>query len=505
MPFGYVAAGIVVANVVSSATGGSGSGIYDITGSKDLAKIGNIYAAGVGIYTGLSAMGVFNASSGMLTEADAASLANSGMSDQAMTTVAQNVANGSMSSAQAGAFSSQVAAGQISSEAATSIATDINSGAVSANDAIQISSQANVIKAGGTPTGLGDKALAYMKTAQGINTIASILTTGAGAAYSSGVSGQIGQTAMTGAQKAADIVATADLQAAAQQSQAAKDASAQQIAGGQAAKTDISGAATQQTALAQPYMSAGTSALSRLSEGLKTGGEFNQPFKMEESPQYKFALEQGMQAIEGKAAKGGTQLSSGNLAAMTGYAVGEAGQFEQQAFSQWLASKNLDIGTLQNMVRTGQVSSQQLAQELGQAGVSQATIDQYIGNVGAAGTVGAAAATAKGITGAAEAQAAGTAGVTKAQTDMMQQQGAIRGGAGTDILGKIPSVIQGLSSSTPASTPQAPGTTPMSNLPAPGTMNTTPMSAGVVDSSGGFDAFGNPIGGVTDNTGNYSG
>lgn len=123
--------------------------------------------------------------------------------------------------------------------------------------------------------------------------------------------------------------------------------------------------------LQNPYLQAGTSALAQLQAGLKEGGQYNRAFTREDaqnSDAYKFSLDEGTRAINAAAAAGGLQLSSANLQDLGKFAEGNAAQYQQQAFNQWLAQNNLSLGGLQRLVDTGQVSAGQVQQALSQAG-----------------------------------------------------------------------------------------------------------------------------------------
>lgn len=150
---------------------------------------------------------------------------------------------------------------------------------------------------------------------------------------------------------------------------------------------------SKQTENQKPYMAAGTAALTQLQEGLRPGGQFNRAFTMQDaqnSEAYKFALGQGKEAINNASAAGGLQLSSANIQSLGKFAEGTASQFEQQAFEQWMAQNNMTLSSLQNLVNTGQISTNQLQGALAQAGVSIETLQSNIGRAQAAGELGSA-------------------------------------------------------------------------------------------------------------------
>ncbi len=203
----------------------------------------------------------------------------------------------------------------------------------------------------------------------------------------------------------------------------------------------------QQTANQMPYINAGNSALTTLSAGLQPGGQFNKAFTMADAQNmdaYKFALQQGQEAITNAAAAGGQSLSTADIQSQAKFAEGTAAQYEQQAFNQWLQQNNLSLSALQNMVQTGQVSTNQLQSALTQAGVSQETLNQNLGNAVAGGTVGSANAQAGAIVGANNANAAGVVGQANANGNALTAAGN-----GLSSLGSLYGAFNGVTA-TPA-------------------------------------------------------
>ena len=385
----------------------------------------------------------------------------------------------------------------------------------------EIGSSLGQLVAGADPTSLGlsSGSASFLASSVGKQLLSAAFTA-AGTSYAANNAGQVGDILATGAQKSANIQSNAATQSAQTLAGAATQsadvlatgattAAGQKVAADTAALGSINNATTQQTSLAQPYMSAGTDALATLSAGLQPGGQFNKPFSMSDatnSEAYKFAAQAGNSVM----ATGGTQLSSANVNSQ----MQIASQFEQQAFNQWLASNNLTLGALQQQIATGQRSASQLATELGQAGVSAATIQQNIGidqaggTTGAAtakagGITGAATAVAGGITGAAAAQSAGVSGVSQAQADALAKQGQVNQQGATTIGNQLTSAIPAVSNaiggavgtglqnlfspSTPATTytpSQMSSAGSSINLSNSGATTTTPMSSGIDPNAG---------------------
>lgn len=343
-----------------------------------------------------------------------------------------------------------------------------------------------------------------------------------GSKYAANTAGIASEQQAASARNAAGILAPAATQAAGLQANAATQSanqlssgylqSANTLAGGytDAANQSVAGmnqalgtakdVLGQQSALQQPYIGAGTQALDTLSKGLLPGGQFNRGFTMADAqnmPAYQFALEQGKQAIDASAARGGTQLSSNNINSLTTFAEGTAAQYQQQAFNQWMAQNNLTLGGLQNMVHTGQVSASQLQNALQQYGVSAETIQQNIGAAQGAGTLGAAKANAAGqmgsaqslaagtagaagyaaggITGAANANAAGVMGVGNATSSGTAAQGNIMGAGLSNIGNQL--FTMGSAPAQP-NAPSQPQTPVNSNIGTPISMGSQPMVGG---------------------------
>lgn len=367
------------------------------------------------------------------------------------------MADGTMSVADAQTLSAAVDSGGLAPEAGTQLAQMVADGSMTSADAASIAANNTALASGADASSLGlsDKAVNALKSQAGQKLVGALIQ-GVGTVYAANAAGQVGQQQAEGAMKAAGVLEAGATTAARVQSEAATTAAGQKVAGANNAIGTVDSTLQKQTALDQPAISAGTDALKTLSAGLEPGGQFNKPFTMADAqnmPAYKFALEQGKEQINNASGAGGTQLSSGNTQAMTKFAEGTAAQFENQAFNQWLAQNNLTLGALQDMVKTGQISTQQLTTSLEQAGVNTANLQQYIGGATAQGTTGAAAATATGITGAAGAKAAGIEGATGANTAALANQANIITtgvqGVATQLAGALPASTSTVAQTTP--------------------------------------------------------
>lgn len=317
----------------------------------------------------------------------------------------------------------------------------------------------------------------------------SMLGTGLGSLFSANAAKKAASTSASAATNAANILSPAATQAAKLQADAATKAggilsdaaltgAGQKVAGLNAGLDVAGNVLGLQEALQAPLLSAGSSALAELTADLKPGGKFNRSFTMADAqnmPAYQFALEQGLDAARNAESAGGMQLSSNAIHDQTKFAEGTAAQYENQAFNQWLSQNNLSLGALQQMVKTGQVSVEDLSAALQNYGVSAETLHSAIGNANAAGTtgsgnalaagaVGSAGYTAQGIRDAAQAQASGVIGAGNANANGTTSQGNILG-SGLSNLGNMfaqtftPTQTQTQPTSVSVPNPAAPNTT----------------------------------------------
>jgi len=180
-------------------------------------------------------------------------------------------------------------------------------------------------------------------------------------------------------------------------SEASKKAAGTQAEAGQAAMASQERMLQQQQALNEPYRAAGLTALDRLIQGVAPGGEFATPFKMEESQAQQFATKEALAAMQNQMAVGGQGLSTNAIVGAGKTAADIASQYEGQAYNQWLTSRQQDLAPLQNIATLGQAAASGQAANIGQAGTNIASLQTGIGNVQAAGQIGAANAQAGAI------------------------------------------------------------------------------------------------------------
>lgn len=139
-----------------------------------------------------------------------------------------------------------------------------------------------------------------------------------------------------------------------------------------------------QLEMQKPALEARDWSLSQLRDGLQAGGKFGQPFTMADaknSEAEKHALEQGTTAIENSAAARGGLLNSNTLQDLTKFSQGNAAQFENQAFNQWLSERQQSLAPLQSMAGLGQTAATGVADNI-------SNLQLASGNAAAAGTIG---------------------------------------------------------------------------------------------------------------------
>jgi hypothetical protein len=169
-------------------------------------------------------------------------------------------------------------------------------------------------------------------------------------------------------------------------SNAAKDAAQTQAN----AATD---SAKLQQQMMQPWIDAGKVGLDQLQQLTSPTSKLMQGFSMadaQNSEAMKTALQQGKLAIDNSAAAKGGLLSSNNVQDNVKYAEQTAATYENQAFNQWLAQNQIQLGSVESLAQTGQTTSQNVADATSNLMLSGA-------NSIAAGKIGSANAQVGGI------------------------------------------------------------------------------------------------------------
>lgn len=187
---------------------------------------------------------------------------------------------------------------------------------------------------------------------------------------------------------------------------AANTAANQQLTARSGSINTINAAGGQQQALLTPYINSGVDATNKLNQvvGGIDPNSIAKPFTMADatnSDAETYARTQALGAINNAASVGGTQLSSGNWDALMKSAAGIGSQFQNQAFQQNLASKEFDSGLLRGQASSGQAAAGSLASIVGNNANNVAGYQSGIGDVQAAGTIGAQEALSGGYSAAA--------------------------------------------------------------------------------------------------------
>lgn len=242
--------------------------------------------------------------------------------------------------------------------------------------------------------------------------------------------------------------AQAGVNNAVQQGQAgvtdATNAGLQSLATGTAgANQTLANSSTQQQALYNPYINAGTSSLNSLQSLAGPNGPLSQQFSFDpnstaQNPGYQFTLQQGQQAIQRAAAAQGNLFSTGTLKSLAGYTAGTANQYENQFYNQALNTFNTNrqgvlsqIGTLQGLAGLGAGATQGAAGAIGNTSAQQAQNTFGGGEFGA--NLGLQGATTAGNYGLQGAATAGGYGLQGAQIEGQ----ALTGGANAAAAGTV--------------------------------------------------------------------
>jgi hypothetical protein len=245
--------------------------------------------------------------------------------------------------------------------------------------------------------------------------------------------------------RAAEIQADAATRAAEIQAQSAREAGAIQERIAQQQIEEARRTFEQQRGFLQPYQEPGLNALARIQAGLTPGGEFAQPFTMEQfeaDPGYAFRLSEGQKALERQAAARGGLISGSALKEAQRFGQGLASQEFQNAFARAQTERANVMNPLLALYGTGAETAGALSGAaggmgssiggfLGQSGQAQAGALTSAAQAGAGGILGAAGAGAQGVYGAGQAAAGGILGASQARTSgYLGAQNALASGFG---------------------------------------------------------------------------
>lgn len=210
----------------------------------------------------------------------------------------------------------------------------------------------------------------------------------------------------------------------------------------------------QQQANQQPWINAGTGALSQMQGMSAQAPTFTQQdFLNNQDPAYQFDLQQGQQAIERSAAAQGGLQTGGTLKSLTNYAQGAASNEYQSAYSRFMNNQNTQFNRLASIAGTGQTAT-------GAIGAAGTNMANTVGNnMTSLGSAQGAAQIAQGNTWGNTLSSLGTqVPSTLMQYQQMQNmngwmtgmQGGGMGGANAASMGSAVGSMQPLSYQSPA-------------------------------------------------------
>lgn len=175
-----------------------------------------------------------------------------------------------------------------------------------------------------------------------------------------------------------------------------KAAGAQEDAANISSQTQMNMFNTEQ-ANEQPYMQAGSDALTQLNGQMST---LNQPFTMsqfQEDPGYQFNLSQGLGAVQSSAAAQGHMLSSGELGNASNYAQSMASNEFGNAYNRYMNTNQQTYNKLMGLVQVGQAGASNTNAAAMNTANNVSANQTAAGNASAAGTIGSANAISGGI------------------------------------------------------------------------------------------------------------
>lgn len=153
----------------------------------------------------------------------------------------------------------------------------------------------------------------------------------------------------------------------------------------------------------QPYQELGSTAAGNLQNRLAAGFQAPNPEDVANTPEYKFALEQGTRAIAQNAAATGNLFSGNTGAALENYGQGLASQQYEQAYNNALNTYMANVNPLMQATGLGLSSTGQLGQFGQSAAGNEGAWNLTSGQQQAQQINNAAAARASGIMGSANA------------------------------------------------------------------------------------------------------
>jgi len=205
-----------------------------------------------------------------------------------------------------------------------------------------------------------------------------------------------------------------------------------------------------QKALEQPFVNAGTQALSTMQAGLKPGGQYNTPFtaaNFQNTPAYQFQMQQGQQGIKNAGAATGRTGSGAQEQALATFNQGLASTTYQQQYNNYMNNQQQQFNNMAGIESQGQAAASGQAAQIGNTAnnVSNLTVAQ--GQIQASGQLGIAQAFGQGLNSYTQNQYAQQLQNQQAQQQLSTLQSAFNpnGGAGVDVSNlNVPGVNSGL-------------------------------------------------------------
>jgi hypothetical protein len=156
----------------------------------------------------------------------------------------------------------------------------------------------------------------------------------------------------------------------------------------------------QQTALNDPYRTAGLTAQNKMLSVLGLGGDTNAPgygqyakdFSMADytaDPGYGFRLSEGMKLLKHQGSRGGL-ISGGTMKGLQDYAQSSASQEYGNAFARYQAERAARLQSLGNLMSSGQAATNQQSAAAGNYGANAAGTITNAGNVAGSAALGGA-------------------------------------------------------------------------------------------------------------------
>jgi hypothetical protein len=176
-------------------------------------------------------------------------------------------------------------------------------------------------------------------------------------------------------------------------SKGSKDAASTQAAAAREAGANELAMFERNVELSEPWRQAGIGALSDLTKGTKSGGDFARDFTIadfQSDPGYQFRRDQGLRGVEAGAAARGGALSGGAIKDVVEYGQNFASGEYQNAYNRFNADRDRRFGRLASLAGVGQTATRDVTNQGAQAQANAGNYQTQAANAQAAGTIGQA-------------------------------------------------------------------------------------------------------------------